>query len=114
MIWRFWKCASMLKLPWKREFGTPQASPGFGLPEATSLGIAPRGKNQILMKSEVHSVAYTPPLAALNPEPNVRLWESAIWHPALVPWLGALISQFGVTSSPEKSLPFCTETPALV
>lgn len=56
---------------------------GSGLAELTSVGIAPRGKNQILMASEVHSVAYTPPSLSLNPLPNVILELSMMEQPSL-------------------------------
>lgn len=56
---------------------------GSGLAELTSVGIAPRGKNQILMKFEVHSVAYTPPWLSLKPLPKVMLELSMIEQPSL-------------------------------
>ena len=44
-------------------FGVPQpAPPTFGVPAVTSAGTDPYGQNQILMRSEVHCVAQTPPL----------------------------------------------------
>ncbi len=50
------------------EAGVPQVV-GSGAPPEISAGILPRGKNQILMASLVHSVAYTPPPLALKPAP---------------------------------------------
>ena len=64
------------------EVGVPHPA-GSGLLELTSEGIVPRGKNQILMKSEVHSVAYTPPLLSLKPPPKVILELSVIEQPSL-------------------------------
>lgn len=58
---------------------------GSGLAELTSAGIVPRGKNQILIKSEVHSVAYTPPLLSLKPLPKVMFELSVMEHPNLGP-----------------------------
>lgn len=52
----------------KAAMGAPQ-DPGDGEPESMSEGMEPRGKNQTRMTSEFHSVAYTPPLAELRPEP---------------------------------------------
>ena len=56
---------------------------GSGLAELTSVGIAPRGKNQILMKSEVHSVAYAPPWLSLKPLPKGMFELSVIEQPSL-------------------------------
>jgi hypothetical protein len=54
--------------PLKMESGSPHPA-GSGLPEPMSEGIEPRGKNQTLMASDFHSIAYTPPLFELKPAP---------------------------------------------
>lgn len=58
MLWEA-KCWSMLQLPWKRAVGVPN-SVTLGESEDTLGGIALRGKNQIRIYAEVHSIAYTP------------------------------------------------------
>jgi hypothetical protein len=60
------KWESIEQLPWKFAVGAPNwVVSGFASPLAIVAGIEPRGQNQILMKFEVHSIAYTPtyPLA---------------------------------------------------
>ena len=56
------------QLPLNIAVGVPQFA-GSGLEPRASPGILPRGKNQTLMKSAFHSVAYTPPPPALKPGP---------------------------------------------
>jgi hypothetical protein len=73
---------------------------GFGLPDAMSDGIDSRGKNQMLMAASVHSVAYTPPPFALNPEPYDAVLPSDMPQPTLLAWPGALTSQLEVFSVP--------------
>lgn len=51
-----WLSMGEALLPINNDAGVPHPV-GSGLAELTSAGIAPRGKNQILIKSEVHSVA---------------------------------------------------------
>lgn len=81
--------------------GRPQLA-GEGVLLVISDGILPRGKNQMLMASLVHSVAYTPPPFELKPDPYERVSLVAIAQPTLVPWPGALMSQLGVLMLPLK------------
>lgn len=57
---------------------------GSGLPLVISDGIALRGKNQMLILSLVHSVAYTPPPFELKPVPYDAELGVFIWQPAFV------------------------------
>lgn len=69
MMRLFLKLASMLALgPLKIADGSPHVS-GSGVPEVISDGICPLGKNQILMASDSHCIAYTPPPPALKSGP---------------------------------------------
>ena len=96
------KLLSKLKSPWKTERGVPQSAFGCGLLLATSAGMDPRGKNQILTKSLVHSVANTPPPTPLKPVPKLRSESSPIEQPAFLNWSGALTSQLLVMTLPLK------------
>ena len=62
----------------------------------------PRGKNQILMNSEVHSVANTPPEALLKPVPKLTSETSVMPQPAFFGCVLSLTSQFVVSKSPAK------------
>lgn len=59
----------------KSAVGGPQR-PGSGFLPMMSCGIRSRGQCQILMCSDVHSSAYTPPRAALNVSPYVAVSDS--------------------------------------
>lgn len=50
----------MSQPPVKEATGLPQFD-GLGVPVEMSEGMAERGKNQMEMWDDVHSVAYTPP-----------------------------------------------------
>lgn len=82
------KCWSMSHPPSNLATGLPHPL-GFGLPLETSPGITPLGKNQMLMASPVHSVAYTPPPFALKPVPYEAVSWEEIWHPAFANCPGA-------------------------
>jgi hypothetical protein len=91
---------------WSISHGAPNlaaGSPhelGFGVLDVMSEGIDSRGKNQMLIATSVHSVAYTPPPFALKPEPYEAVLLSEMPQPTLVAWPGALTSQFEVFSVP--------------
>lgn len=55
-------------LPENRATGVPQLA-GFGEPDEISAGISARGKKYTAMADDVHSMAYTPPPAALKAAP---------------------------------------------
>lgn len=79
-----------------------------------SEGMAPRGKNQILMASLVHSVAKTPPPLELKPAPKLLSSPLRIEQPAFEAWSGAWTSQLAVSKVPENPPVLEMLQPALV
>lgn len=60
MNWWFAKRLSMSQPPAKLALGVPKREVS-GLVAVTAVGMEPRGKNQILMAADDHSMAKTPP-----------------------------------------------------
>lgn len=110
------KCWSMVEVPLlaKSALGSPQPV-GSGLEEFTSAGVEPRGKDQILMKSEVHSVAKTAPWLSLKALPNVMLELSWIEQPKLLKFRSELyeIGDSTYFGSPLPSVPRLQSVPCV-
>lgn len=68
--------------PSKFDTGVPQPL-GSGAPEAMSVGIKLRGKNQMRMYCVASSMAYTPPFLELKSAPKESFRGS--WLPQPVP-----------------------------
>jgi hypothetical protein len=66
MIWWSFMLSSMVPPPFfrgtKLAMGMPHESLGLGLLDTALAGSLPYGQYQILMKSEVHCMAQTPPV----------------------------------------------------
>jgi hypothetical protein len=75
--------------------GWPQFS-GLSTPLDTSPGTLPEGQDQTAMPESSHFMAYTPPPAALNPDPKDLVSHARIPHP-------------GPPPSPDLQLRFMTE-----
>lgn len=76
IIWS-WKCASKSHEPSKFATGSPNSlSRGFFFLSPIDGGMALRGNVHIFMPWEVHSIAKTPPPAALKADPVGRLEET--------------------------------------
>lgn len=74
----------MSQSPSKFAAGVPKSST-FGDPKPIEVGMALRGKNQIRIQVEVHSIAYTPPPLALNAAPALLGWLAATVQPVNPP-----------------------------
>ena len=84
-IWRSLKWLSISQDPANLAAGVPQPV-GSGLPDEMSDGMELEGKNQTEIASPVHSVAYTPPPASLNPLPYDWEFPFMIAQPLLGDW----------------------------